>query len=212
MTQHEKVRAHVSQMILNLGIKSVRMDEVAADHAKSKRTLYEMYGDKEEMLYQSIVYLMEERKRLMSQRVQHCQNMLEVLLISVRTLCVEDRMGDIERRLIANLKKFYPEILARVQQCHAEMGLQGLKYALDQCRNEGYLDPYADIELMAQLFFRSTGVMMGDMNIKMPEGVSREQAFGALVINFLRGLSSAKGLMVIDEILTRERSQQQDEK
>ena len=38
----------------------------------------------------------------------------------------------------------------------------------------------------------------------LPEDVSREEAFGAMVVNFLRGLSTVKGLQVIDEILARE--------
>ena len=225
MTQHEKAKAHaamvkthvlqvkehVAGMILNLGIKSVRMDDVAADLGMSKRTLYEMFGDKEELLFQSIVHLMEERQREVTKRTAHCQNMLEILLVSVRMFCVEGRMGEMERRLTANMKKFYPQIFERVQDYHIEKSMGGLRYALDKCHEEGYLDPNADIELMTQLFFLSTGMLMSDGRVTMPEGVSREEAFGALVVNFLRGLSSSKGLMMIDQFLERERSQKQSE-
>ena len=206
MTPHEKIKARVSQMILNFGIKSVRMDDVAADLGMSKRTLYEMFGDKEELLYQSIVYLMEERRREVSKRTAHCQNMLETLLVSVRIFCVEDRMGEKEYRLTTNMRKFYPEIFERVQHYHMEMGMNGLKYALDKCREEGYLDQNADIKLMVELFFLSMSMLLSDRNVVIPEGMSREEAFGALVVNFLRGLSSTKGLTMIDEILERERN------
>ena len=39
MTQREKVVEHVSQMIMALGVKSVRMDDVAGSLGMSKRTL-----------------------------------------------------------------------------------------------------------------------------------------------------------------------------
>jgi hypothetical protein len=45
--------------------------------------------------------------------------------------------------------------------------------------------------------------MSGD-DVVLPEGISRKEAFGAMVVNFLRGLSTVKGLQLIDEMLARE--------
>ena len=50
-TQREKIVDHVWQMIITMGIKAVRMDDVANVMGMSKRTLYEMFGDKEGLLY-----------------------------------------------------------------------------------------------------------------------------------------------------------------
>ena len=47
-TQREKIVDHVWQMIITMGIKAVRMDDVANVMGMSKRTLYEMFGDKED--------------------------------------------------------------------------------------------------------------------------------------------------------------------
>ena len=76
MTQQEKVVAHVSQMIMTLGVKSVRMDDVASSLGMSKRTLYEMFGDKEELLSQSMIYLIRQRKHCLSKQLAYCNNML----------------------------------------------------------------------------------------------------------------------------------------
>lgn len=205
MTHRERVIEHVSTMIKSLGVKSVRMDDVANDLCMSKRTLYEMFGDKEEMLYESICFMMEERLRQLSQKMQSYDSMLEILLMSVRELCSNDPKHDTAHRLSFNLKKFYPSIYERVQRHHAERGLSGLRYALDKCREEGYLDDHADIELMAQLFLINAGVLMSEDKVALPEGVSRDKAFSVLIINFLRGLASVEGLRKIDEILARER-------
>ena len=204
MTQREKVVAHVSQMIKTLGVKSVRMDDVAAGLGMSKRTLYEMFGDKEELLCQSIMHLMRTRQRSISEQVTDCENMLEVLLKSVRLLGGNGRVDDIDKRLAANLKKFYPNVFAKVKREHTEQGVAGLQYALDKCREEGYLDPHVDVELMARLFISTSGTLLSEDNIVIPDEVSREEAFGAMVVNFLRGLSTVKGVQVIDELLARE--------
>ena len=204
MTQREKIVDHVSQMIMSLGVKSVRMDDVANSLGMSKRTLYEMFGDKEELLSQSIIHMMERRCKNISEQVGDCDNMLEVLMKSIKIFTNSGQMSDMEKRLTANLKKFYPAVYEKVQRVHSEWGVKGLQYALDRCLAEGYLDPTVDVELMAHLFFSSMGVFMTDSNVILPEGVSRDEAFGAMVVNFLRGLSTVKGLQVIDEILARE--------
>ena len=202
--QRKRVIAEAGRMFFEQGIRKVRMDDVAAALTMSKRTLYEMFGDKEELLYQSLVYLMQQHRRCMSQSVADCENILEVLLRSVRLLGSYGRVKDMEKRLATNLKKFYPNVYNKIKRDHAEQGLAGLRYALDRCMAEGYLDPTVDIELMARLFLSTSGTLLSEDNIVIPDEVSREEAFGAMVVNFLRGLASEKGLKVIDELLARE--------
>lgn len=204
MTQQERIVEHVSQMVLSMGVKSVRMDDVASSLGMSKRTLYELFGDKEELLYQSVVYVMVKRNKQLFAQVKECENMLETLLVSLRIFTDVGHIDDKEKRLAFNLKKFYPNVYERLQRFQSESSLAGLQYALDRCVEEGYIDPIVDVELMARLFFSSTAIYMYDMNITLPEDVSREEAFGAMVVNFLRGLATVKGLQIIDELLARE--------
>lgn len=204
MTQREKVVEQVSEMVKTFGLKSVRMDDVANALGMSKRTLYEMFGGKEELLYESICFMMDERLRKLSEKMKAYDSMLEILLLSVKELCSDDPRHDTAHRLSFNLKKFYPSIYERVQRRHSETGLSGLRWALDRCREEGYLDEHADIELMAQLFLINAGVLMSEDKVVLPEGVTRDKAFSVLIINFLRGLASVNGLRKIDEILAKQ--------
>ena len=208
MTQKQKVVAHVSQMIISLGVKSVRMDDVATEMGMSKRTLYEMFGDKEELLYQSIVYSVEERQKALSEKTKCCNNMLEVMLISVKEICGMKFNNDVEHRLITNLSKFYPNVLEKLQRFHAEMGYRCLKYALDKCHSDGLLDPNINVEIMSRLFLSTMSMYINTAhNLPLPEGISREEAFEIMTINFLRGISSIKGLQVIDQILQRDNAE-----
>lgn len=201
-TQREKIVDHVWQMIVTMGIKSVRMDDVANVMRMSKRTLYEMFGDKEELLYESIVHHRDKLNAELKEKAQHCENVLEmVLMCFLETLCKYDES---ERRLMNNMKKFYPNIYNRVQTAYTETGMAGLKIILNECRKSGYLDESVDIELVTMLFFQSSGALMREYNIMLPKGVCREDAYGCLAVNFLRGVASLKGIEVIDSILARE--------
>ena len=50
-----------AKMFAEQGIKSIRMDDIAKTLGVSKRTLYEMFEDKEELLYLSIRYMQQQR-------------------------------------------------------------------------------------------------------------------------------------------------------
>lgn len=204
MTQQEKVVDYVSRMILSLGVKSVRMDDVATDLGMSKRTLYELFGDKEELLYQSVSHLRYQRFASFSEQLSGCDNMLESLLKGIRMVADYSSINETEKRLAFNLKKFYPNVYERLQVTNLECSLAGLRYALDKCLEQGYIDPYVDVELMTRLFIMSVNSFMGEMKPTLPESITREEALGAMAVNFLRGVSTVKGLQVIDDILSRE--------
>ena len=207
MTQKEKIVEHVSKMIMSLGVKSVRMDDVASEMGVSKRTLYEMFGDKEELLFQSIVYIMDQHQKILTEKTKSCKNMMEVMLVSVQELCGGGHNSEFERRLTTNLLKFYPNVMEKVQRHHAEMGYRGLKYALDTCNAEGLLDPNIDVEIMSRLFLSTLSIYANTThNIILPDGISRDEALKIITINFLRGISSIKGLQVIDQMLMKGRS------
>ena len=82
MAKREVVIKRAAEMIAELGVESLRVDDLAHDLAVSKRTLYEMFGDKEELLTQSIIHMMERRCKSISEQVGDCDNMLEVLMKS----------------------------------------------------------------------------------------------------------------------------------
>ena len=47
MTQRELIVEQAAKMFVNQGVKAVRMDDIAHELSISKRTLYELFGDKE---------------------------------------------------------------------------------------------------------------------------------------------------------------------
>ncbi len=188
-------------MIITMGIKSVRMDDVANAMGMSKRTLYEMFGDKEELLYESVIHHREKLHLALKKRAGMCENVLEAVLMCF--LEILGKWDESEWRLMNNMKKFYPKVYDRVQTTYTANGMAGMKSILGECRKAGYLDESVDIELVTMLFFQTSGMLMREYNIMLPEGVNREDAYGCMAVNFLRGVSSLKGIEMIDSILAR---------
>ena len=204
MTQKERVVVHVAEVIKTLGIKSVRMDDVATSLGISKRTLYEMFGDKEELLYQSVLYISERQARNVLAKVEGYANSLEMLFMCSSAMILDSGLpSDAQRRLAINIKKFYPEIYEKIRIYHTEMGLKLLQGAIEQCSREGFIEPTVDVELMTRLFFSAMTSIEYDNAMVIPAEVTREEAYGALFVNFFRGISTQKGVAEIDRILSQ---------
>lgn len=203
MTQKEKVVAHVAQMIVTLGVKSVRMDDVAQSIGMSKRTLYEMFGDKEELIFESVKYHSEHRAKEILSPLGHYDTGIEQLLACTYALFNGGVMQEMDKRMTINLKKFYPAIHERLSHCHIEQSFAGLKCVLDYSMENGELDPNVDVELMTRLFFNTMQTLIYDNSVVIPEEITREEALSAMLINFLRGIASEKGRKIIDDILAR---------
>lgn len=204
MTQKEKVVVHVAEVIKSLGIKSVRMDDVATSLGISKRTLYEMFGDKEELLFQSVLYISERHACEALESVKGYTNSLELLFMCSNAMIVNSGFpSDAQRRLVMNIKKFYPEIYEKMRVYHTEMGLKLLQGAIEQCSREGFIDSSIDVELMTRLFFSAMTSIEYDNAMVIPAEVTREEAYGALFVNFFRGISTQKGVAEIDRIISQ---------
>ena len=204
MTQKERVIAHVAEMIKQMGVRSIRMDDVASSLGMSKRTLYEMFGDKDDLLFESIKLISEQRPREILSTIGPCENSLELLFKCSRAMLEGGVVSDIEKRMTLNLKKFYPNIAEKVFHYHSEVSINALKGTLKQASDEGYIEPNIDIELMIRLFFSVVSSAVYENSMVIPPEVSREEAYGALVVNFFRGIATHKGIDVIDEYLARQ--------
>lgn len=82
------VREHVVQAAAKAftrkGVKTVRMDDIAADLSISKRTLYELFHDKEDLLLDVMRLHREEMKKSMEEIASKAENVLEVILRFIR--------------------------------------------------------------------------------------------------------------------------------
>lgn len=89
--QAERVIEHATQEFFTKGLKSVTMDDIAHGLQMSKRTLYQLFADKETLIISCIKHLAAEERKLISTLLEHNNNVLEIVLyiIENRTRLIE---------------------------------------------------------------------------------------------------------------------------
>ena len=151
-----------------------------------------------------MLYISERHACEVLSKVEGYTNSLEMLFMCSSAMILNSGLpSDAQRRLVMNIKKFYPDIYEKIRIYHTEMGLKLLQGAIEQCSREGFIEPTVDVELMTRLFFSAMTSIEYDNAMVIPAEVTREEAYGALFVNFFRGISTQKGVAEIDRILSQ---------
>ena len=204
MAQRERIIEQAAKMFAEQGIKSIRMDDIARALAVSKRTLYEMFEDKEELLYLSIRFMQSRRMSKMEAKLKENTESLAYLFESLEMM-----MGnsDLHRRISNNLRKFYPATFERVRKESEESSGKVLYSLIEHYIDCGLIVPTVDIRLSVTiLYYTTTTLITSADNMSLPEGVTLQDALAYTIINFFRGIATLKGVQQIDEYLANKKT------
>lgn len=199
MSQRERIIEQTAQMFVELGIKSIRMDDIAHTLGISKRTLYEMFADKEELIYLCVKHVFDEQIRQTSEATQHCQGRFEALFIGFEIML---DCGERNRRMMTNLQKFYPAIYDRLATEHIRGGVTRFREVISNYIDLGLINGNINIDLSITIFYYSVMVIFRQRNnIVLPEGVNEKGAIMYTIVNFFRGMATEEGVRQIDKLV-----------
>ena len=200
MLEREKVIEQAAEMFAEHGIKSIRMDDIAHALAMSKRTLYEMFEDKEELLYLAISYMRRRRMAAVEERLRQNTDSL-AFLFETFDMMTENR--EVQRRMSNNLQKFYPRVFERARvEAEQESG-RALYSLINHYVECGLILPTVDVRLSVTiLYYTVTTLVTSADNKSFSNDVTLEDALQYTIINFFRGIATIKGVKQIDDYLS----------
>ncbi len=195
MTQKEIIVREAAKMFIAEGVKSVRMDDIAHELSVSKRTLYELFGDKEQLIYEAICHFVEEAHTRRITILKDVDNELEAMLVSLRDMIV--RAPEVAR-VRRNLERFYPKVNKRLEENGMMRSKSELREWLAASIERGYLTPTANSDLVVDVLHNC---VQGMLVVEYSDVVRSENVVSRVacsVIIFIRGLCTPVGLEVVD--------------
>lgn len=192
----EELRSVVIRTALKLflknGVDIVRMDDIASELSVSKRTLYEMFSSKENLLLECMDLHVSMIQQKIAAEISSGNDVLSVTLKLLEMLIAEtDRTGCVT---FSNLEK-YPVFKEKLQQQresihehfrgYLELGIKQGVFRDDIC-----IDILMEaFDCMGQLIRRRSG----------KNGMKYEVVVYSTIIVLFRGIATKKGLDKIDE-------------
>ena len=175
------------------GIRAVKMDDIAARLTISKRTLYELYETKEELLYEG-VKTYHERQIQKIRDLGKTPDLMEVILKYYR-LRVEE-FNATNSQFYADLVR-YPRVLRYLNREKLRSRKDLMKF-FERGVFEGYFRDDINYELAARLL-EAVGKYV--MEQRLYHQYSIEELFTGLSFVSLRGLCTEKGQKALERLI-----------
>lgn len=168
------------------------MDDVASELGISKRTLYEIFDKKEDLLYEGVKYYFGERRSQMQQKAQDCNNVMEIILVAYKLKVEEVRQTN--PLFYSDLVK-YPKVARYLGQQNQQM-LTNMTKFIERGMEEGYFRKEVKPELVARLF-DALGKYVMEQQLYLDYTI--EEIFMNLIFVSIRGICTKKGVEAIDK-------------
>lgn len=197
---HRMNVTHVANCLFaERGIRGVRMDDVAAQLSMSKRTLYEMFHDKEGLLLACVKYQDEEKRKFMRELAAKTDNVLEILLHFYH-----QGLKEVEKTKISSIGeiKKYPSVCAYIagrRKENKEKALQFYATGMDQ----GLFREDVNFEIFHMLMDMA---VEGYFNSGYLEKYPLSEVFDTVMRVNMRGICTEKGQRLFDEYLEKSQS------
>lgn len=201
MKQREDIRQKIIKSATNLfqkkGVHKVTMDDIAHTLSMSKRTLYQIFSDKEELLLACVIVFEQEDRKYAEELKRKATSVLDFLLIYfLRKLsCMDDVVSEFYIDMIK-----YPRVAKHIE-LHKKMFESYAVNFLNKGVEEGFFR--SDIN-----FYIIVNQLRVGMDIAAQKNMlsqfSRRELFMNTVIPYIRGCSTIKGIDMIDEFIAKQ--------
>lgn len=202
-----QILATASRLFLQYGLRSVTIDEVCAEVHISKKTFYNYFRQKEELIGMVLQQLVEISKQKKDKKNAICNdpslNAIDKFVLAFKHW--KKDTASVSMTFFYDLMKYYPEIQSRAMEQQEEKAKEDLRKWIKEGVDEGLMRSDVDIHLLATYTHFQFSKVLSALIGKSEVGVSSMIEF--LIDSNIRVLVSEKGYRYYQEKYKKEDSQ-----
>jgi AcrR family transcriptional regulator len=142
----DKILKGAESLFMKYGVRSISMDDIARHLAVSKKTLYQHFADKEDIVTQVCQVHMENNwKRFEAVRHRATNAIDELAMLSVQ---LKHDLEEMNPALLFDLQKYHPKAWAVWEKYKGVCVNDTMKRNLEQGIQEGYYRPEINAEIL----------------------------------------------------------------
>lgn len=196
MNTRTRILEQASKMFFENGIRAITMDDIAETLGMSKRTVYESFSNKEELLKECIEYQYDKSVQIRQEvEAAHGDDPLEIINLHFR-------------HVMATLNSIHPGFLQDIQKYHSSLWNEHVKSKMDQdiayTRSvmekgveKGLFRLENDTDILSKMIHSVMPLMLSS-SVFPETSYSRTEVYRQVLLNFIRGMATPEGLLKID--------------
>jgi AcrR family transcriptional regulator len=197
MDNRERIIEGAAGLFRKYGIKSVTMDSLAGHLGISKRTIYENFSDKDELLKGVLKSMTEKQKDLLKRILEQSGNPIEAIF----------RLLEVNRDHFQGMSPVFQEDIQKFYLSMKDIGdcdipdYKNHQEIIDKGIADGFFRADVDSDIANRcLYFLGRSIM--DDELYPFDLFSRNEVIRNTFLNYLKGISTTKGLDLIKRLET----------
>jgi len=196
MASTETILKETLALYKKMGIRAVTMDFVAEHLGMSKRTLYELFPNKNDLINACLSLAIEERKAKAQEIISQSEHIIETFILFMRFHINE--LNQVNPLFIYDLKKYHPEVSCqKTAEFNSNMESNIRKF-IEMGKNQKLFREDVDSLIHAKLIYEQVNILQ-NTDIFPPDQYSPSKIFEQATYTFIRGIATEKGLVIIDK-------------
>jgi TetR/AcrR family transcriptional regulator, cholesterol catabolism regulator len=193
----DRIIDEAAELFKTYGIKSVTMDSLANHLGISKRTIYEVFTDKDQLLVEVLKKIARAQKELVKRVLEESENSIVAIF----------RMLDINREYFqemspafqSDMKKYHNNLLMRKTVDSEMPDYRNNQQVIENGIKEKLFRADINADLANRCLY-NIGRSIMDNELYPFELFSRREVIRNIFINYLKGISTPQGLKLINSL------------
>lgn len=200
-----ELRTHIireaDKLFEQYGFKSVTMDDIAKHLAMSKKTIYQHFKDKNELINVLIKDRLENLRCINIERCQLAKNAVEEVYMSI--LEARKSVRNLNHKLFFELQKYYPQAWQLLNKYKQDAIYKDIVKNLNRGVEEGLYRSEINVEILAEVRMNQIDLIFNRSDQIIESNYNLSQILHEIVIHFLYGVCNEKGLKIVQELNTQ---------
>lgn len=171
------------------GSKRFTLDDLAHELGISKKTIYENFKGKEEIIQESVEALLNKLRSEINECVNKEKSDPILTIISIYRIGL-DTFKSFSPNFLRSLKKYYPNVYRLFNDFRENEVSVLVKDLLSSAQEKGQIRQDVNVALTYQLYFNRMELIVHAEQKNFFEKFTREELLNHIIINNLRGIAT----------------------
>lgn len=197
METKDRILERAGELFPALGIKNVMMDFIAADLGISKRTIYEIFENKDELVFQVIENEIIKNNLQLLEIIDQTENAIEALFVITEN--EHQRMSTYNPLFLGDIKKLLPKMYESFYKGKQKIREFSVSFAiLEKGRKEQIFRPELDIDVVDSFMNELVIFLHGSQRFRLMN-LSKGDVLKNIMLPYFRGICTSKGQELMDK-------------
>ncbi len=192
----EKILETAGSLFLKYGVKSISMDDIARELSISKKTIYQFFKDKNEIVYLISERFLQEQKDKFDRIQEESKDPIELLYGG--TLHAREIFEKINPYVLFDIRKYYKDAWRLYLDFEKNVMFGSLVVTLQEGIKNGFFRAEIDVQILATLRMEEIKLAF-DKDVFPAESFNFKEVQYQILDHFFYGIMTEKGYALLNK-------------